>query len=199
MIATIIKFVSTTFVGNLPLINMMLTIMPFAGTKVAIPYTCNIDIWQNITLLPLQASIFSFVANTALTIVLSLILTPLASLIKKSKLFKNLLNKKSRTPYTSLEKCTIMVVIKSIPLVGNYLSIFIGGFFLNIWQNMLSNIIGSLICSLLSALFIVNASCRIIVLLVLVLEMLAIACIIILHNVRYSTPHTNRKSIVRNS
>ena len=186
MIASIIKYVSLSFTGNLPIINMVLSIIPFLGSKVAIPYTTNIDIWRTKTLQPLEAFLFSTLACVGLIVILGLLFAPISYLIKKSKFYNSFKNSNSahkRTPMSTLEKCTIIAIIKSIPLVGCYLSTLIGAFNLKISENIIANTVGAIICSLLSALLLVNDTCKIIAFLVIMLEMLTVAGIVIIHYV----------------
>lgn len=193
MIASIIKYVSLSFTGNVPVINMVLSIIPFLGSKVAIPYTTNIDIWRIKALQPLEAFLFSTLASVGAIVILCLLLAPIVHLIKKSKLYFSLTKpSKKKQNMTALEKCTIIVVIKSIPLVGIYLSATIGAFNLKISENIIANTIGSIICSLLSALMLVNSSCKIIAFLVIMLEMLTVAGITIIHYV-INTPLRKRE------
>ena len=193
MISSIIHYVATMYMGNLPLINIILSIIPFLGSKVAIPYTTNLDAWGTTTLQPLQAFLFSTLGNIGLIIILGLLFNPIAKLIKKSRLYLSIATKKKKHSMPALEKATIIAIIKSIPLVGSYLSVFIGSFYLGIWHNILANVVGAIACSMISVLIGINNSCRIIVLIVFLLEMLAIAIITIIHALRNTPPYGRKK------
>lgn len=154
MFENITESVSQIFVGNLKLIVFFLSMIPFIGSIIGIPFVLNSNLWFDNVLTPIQAIFYSFIPMIIISIILPLMLRPLFNYIEKKKP----LNSPSEIPL--IKRMLFIILLTALPLpfcdiyVGIILSMIIK---LNFSDMLISNLIGNLVsCILLTFFSILN-------------------------------------------